>query len=596
MELLKLAIKYYEKVTGHTCSDFYKDLKNVVTTELTTQTGDEWLRHKLVEQVINQGCTLDEVIDGKETMLKYFGVQLDGNIQEYSASTTWGKEVFKLLSANGVDVDNTIFWDIHCISDSLFPTKIKANTVYMSHKSDTIVSEIPTKKGIPFVYDFIQSNNIEELPDGLKTAIVENKPLVLLCCLPIKKEGIKSRISDSMYADGFTVQQDDIHYQYLYRIITFIEEYKLTNCYVGFFGDTSLYTKEKNQAFYQRLNSVLNFKDGFCFSLRDFNSTLLHVDSMHFSLWKTEPIVEQSILLLKKRLVSKTKVADGEKILFGLNQTTLWDWLQPKDVLFYKQAPIMLNYATFRGGEKFEKKATASNSMAENALGTIAITGNMKDIDKTVMFSSVPASKQYVNITEENFWRVVAAFAFSRLVMSTPNNATKVISAPNTEVEDYITWSRNAILMCFFDTKAMFSNLRNIHWEGTTYTVENKMFFLDKEIMSMSTRDNFMKQQIQDGVSNNIVMGKIAEARRYWDDATNNLYEYCLNFVTGTLDKRKAKRYVEDLDSWNAGFSQIVSVFSAEDPTFKTQFRKLYAKYLDYLKKPISMFGFIQDT
>ena len=597
MELLKLAIKYYLNVTGSTCAEFYANLKDVVETDITTQTGDSWLRHKLIERVIEQGFDLGNILNCESNMMSYFEKKYESDIQEYSAETVWGKEVFKLLEKHEIDIEHTVFWDIFCLADTLFPTKINSKNVFLSHYNKQVVSSQKSKKGTLFQYDFLQDTTLDKLPIELKETIEQDKPLILLCCVPLRKGRVKSTVSDDMYADGFTKQHEDIYYQVLYKIRKFIETYHLTNIYVGFFGDTALFTESTNELFYKAFKTTLGFQDGFCFSLRDFNSTLLNVKSMHFSLWKAGTVIDKPVLLLKKRLVSKTKISDGETVLFEPNRTSLMDWLQPKDALFFEDAPMMLNYGTFKKAEKFEKVArvTNQNKKAQNAIGSLAITGKMEDIKKTMLLSALPWDNNFVNITEENFWRVVGVFAFSCIVTPTWNNGLMKISAPNTAVEGYDVWCKNALLTCFFDKKAQCSNIRNVEWNNTRYTVENKMFFVDAEFIKMSTHDTLIQQQIKVNNSNDFVVRMISEARPYWVDETRTLYEFCLDFVQRTLDKRKELRYPEDTDSWNAGFSQLRSVF-ADDVLFKSNFARLYSAYVTYLLKDMSKFGFLQDN
>ena len=236
--------------------------------------------------------------------------------------------------------------------------------------------------------------------------------------------------------------------------------------------------------------------------------------------------------------------------------------------------------------------------IAENALGTMAISEDAKNLSRTVLLSGVPSVNKgmtYVSITEENFWRCVATFAYSQLETITWGNKELKLSAPNILVEGYDEWCKNAILMFLLDKKSMFSNLRNLKYNKETYTVDNHMFFVDKELVQMSTSDNLIKQQMKYSVSNEFVMSKIAEARHSWKMETIHLYEFCIDFVQRTMDKRKEVRYIEDTDSWNAGFSQLVSVFGETDLVFKANFYKLYNTYIEMLSKEKSKFGFIQD-
>ena len=189
----------------------------------------------------------------------------------------------------------------------------------------------------------------------------------------------------------------------------------------------------------------------------------------------------------------------------------------------------------------------------------------------------------------------MATFAYSQLETITWGNKELKLSAPNILVEGYDEWCKNAILMFLLDKKSMFSNLRNLKYNKETYTVDNHMFFVDKELVQMSTSDNLIKQQMKYSVSNEFVMSKIAEARHSWKMETIHLYEFCIDFVQRTMDKRKEVRYIEDTDSWNAGFSQLVSVFGETDLVFKANFYKLYNTYIEMLSKEKSKFGFIQD-
>lgn len=597
MELLKLAIRYYIKVTGKTCLDFYNNLREVVATDITSQTGDDWLRHKLLERVITNSYTLDDVESAQDTMSTYFIETYVSNVQEYSVEPVWGKEVIKSVSKY-LDIGSTVFWDIHSLSDTLFSgSKLDTQNVFLSHGNAQVVASRKVKKGITyFKFDFVNDFDFDKLPEKLQDTIKHDKPLVLLCNLPVKKEDLKTDVSDLMYADGFTTQNLNIHYQYLYKMVKFVEQYNLTNCYVGFFGDTALYTDNTNNVFLKYFRDTFDFKEGFCFSLKDFNSTINGVESLHFSLWSSEGIAENKpILLTKKRLISKTKVEDGEDILFEENRVSVYDWLQPNDVLFYKQAPIMLNYATFKGGEKFNKTAKFSNKIAENALGTMTVTKTMQDIKNILLLSGTPSSKLYVNITEENFWRCVAYFAFSVLVTPTWNNNKLSISAPNVKVEGYDKWCKNAVLLFLLDNKSMFSCLRNVQWDGVNTTIDNKLFFVDKELIEMATTDSLITKQLEDTPSNDFVIKQLQMARTEWTTETAQLYEFCLDFVQRTLDQRKLVRYAEDTDAWNAGFSQIKSVFGQSDMIFKTNYDRLYTKYVDSLRADVSKFGFLQD-
>ena len=175
------------------------------------------------------------------------------------------------------------------------------------------------------------------------------------------------------------------------------------------------------------------------------------------------------------------------------------------------------------------------------------------------------------------------------------NNNKLSISAPNVKVEGYDKWCKNAVLLFLLDNKSMFSCLRNVQWDGVNTTIDNKLFFVDKELIEMATTDSLITKQLEDTPSNDFVIKQLQMARTEWTTETAQLYEFCLDFVQRTLDQRKLVRYAEDTDAWNAGFSQIKSVFGQSDMIFKTNYDRLYTKYVDSLRADVSKFGFLQD-
>ena len=152
----------------------------------------------------------------------------------------------------------------------------------------------------------------------------------------------------------------------------------------------------------------------------------------------------QDILLEKKYLLPDGGVGCEGRVLYAPPREKLSDWVAPKDVTFFNNAPLMTSHLTFKGSEVLDKVAPKSGRLADNALGTLMVGNTLtRSADQSAILS-MPSTIQYVSITEENFWRCVASYTFRRTIDAGWAIAKKEISAPDTTVEGYDLW-----LKCF---------------------------------------------------------------------------------------------------------------------------------------------------
>ena len=590
MEILKLAVTYFISVSGKTIDDFYDNLMTACADDLNKQTGFLWLIHALVIRVEEQGFSLQDILSSKEILCNQLDNSKVEKYQNFSVNKVWGKETCLFIKENISNLDNFVLWNLNYSNDNLInQLGLNAENIFKN-----------TIDNLDFIGDSID-NIVLGLPEKLKTTILNNEKLLVLLCIPQYKENTNCYVTDEMYDNNLAFISENIYFQYLWQLLNLKKRYNLTNLYIGFFGDTYLYTNNEYQTFLSMFMNCFMFENGYCFSLKDFEVTLNNINGLHFSLWSTNEVKKKPVLLYKKRLVTKTKIETGELILYDIDRGSLIDWLQPKDILFYENVPTMLNYGTFLNANLFDRNAIAETKSAENSLGTLTISDSMKDLEKVLLLSSMPVQLKgksnrvkVVTVTKENFWRCVASFAFVRLVNRNWNNEKMNISVPNENVENYDIWVKNALPMFLFDEKATFSAIRNVNWNGIIYNLQNKMFFMDKKSISLFCEDTRLLAQLND-LDNDFIVEQIKEAKQVWSIETKQLFDFCFDFVQRTFDLRAKEKYSFGTDALDAGFTQISKAFS-NDTVYVNNFTKLYMVYKENLYKQISKFGFLREV
>ena len=339
-----------------------------------------------------------------------------------------------------------------------------------------------------------------------------------------------------------------------------------------------------------------------CLSAQEFSDTS---DSILWgigcTLWKSRggyifgDGMHKDILLDKKfKLADGTIGCDG-KVLYEPPRMKLSEWVAPKDIMFYEQAPLMTSHLTFKGSDVLEKVAKQSGKLASNALGTLMIGNTLTRSSDQSAVLSMPSTIQYTDITEENFWRCVSSYAFRRIYDASWAVAKKEISAPNTKVEGYDLWLRNALVIFLFEYKSMMSSIRDIEWCGGKYNIVNKLFFLTEEQVRENCHDDVILKDLESNPPQNQFMLKmIEESKPFWVPEIKQLYDFCVNYTLFSYDKRAEVGYKGSLDCWDAGFQQLRAGLWSDQ--MSESLTKCLVQARDYLRKDLDKFGFVAEN
>ena len=622
VKVAKQAIKYYTIVTGNDWSTFFNKIDESVSMPLSMQTDEAWLIHSLLNTITDSGMTLTELKANKDAIKAEFDEEGRKLAGEFFTPIIWAEEAHKYLDTyipNWRTECNV--WENSFGSGNLVKTAgIKPENLYMStlqqEDVDAALAAPEFKDANIFQCDFLadldydvyNTEFLNKLPPRLKEIIINDEPLVIFCNPPYKSGSAKATdIGRYMIDIGIGKAAYDIFYQFCYRVMRFVELFNLSNCYYAFFGPLTYFTGANANVLLKEFEHCFEFLDGMCISAQEFSDTSDSIIwGIGFSVWKSrgghvgipDDDAHKDIFLERKFLLPDGSVGSSGKVLYEPPREKLSSWIIPKDVSFYKQAPLMTSHLTFKDREVFDKEAPKSGRLAVNALGTL-MAGNTltRSADQSAILS-MPATIQFVDITEENFWRCVASFCFRRTFNTTWDFAKSEISAPNTNVEGYDLWLRNALVLFLFDYKSLMSALRDVKWQGELVNIHNKLFYLSEEEIRANCTDPVILADLdKHPLQNQFMLKQIEESMPYWVPQCRQLFDWCKALTLASFDGRKSIQYKGSSECADASFYQLrtAGLFDVI-PNFEDDLAKLLAQARDYLKKDLFKFGFVYEN
>lgn len=633
MKLAKCAVSYYVEVTGNDWSKFYENLDEAMNGILEEQTGELWLIHSLMNTIIDNGMSLLDFKANKDAVKAVF--DNDGRKQngEFFTPEIWAKAGRDLISKYLPNWDTEFYaWENSAGSGNLFRTANRDNSkLFMSTLQEDDVKMLQSLKEFKGAHiwqlDFLSSVNYdmfnmefsEKLIPELRDVLENDKPLVIYNNPPYKVGMARSTevgmyMANSAYTSEETYKRTgehtfakpayDIFYQFCWQTMDLVDKYELSNTYFCFFGPLTYFTGASANILLQEFEHRFEFIDGMCISAQEFSDTS---DSIIWgigcSLWKARGGAQfedgvnyhKDILLNKCFITPDGTIGTEGRILYEPPREKLSDWVKPKDVISYVDAPLMTSHLTFKGSEVFDKHAPKTGKLAINSLGCLMVGNTLtRSADQSAVLS-MPTTIQYVDITEENFWRCVASFAFRRIANAGWSITKKDISAPNINVDGFGLWLRNALVLFLFEYKSMMSSLRDVEWCGQKYNIYNKLFYLTEQEIRDNCHDEVILRDLDDHpLQNEFMLKMIADSEKYWVPEIKALYDWCKAYTLVSYDYRKGVDYKGSLECADAGFQQLRSGLKC-DEKFDADLTKLLVQARDYMRRDVSKFGFVSE-
>lgn len=451
-------------------------------------------------------------------------------------------------------------------------------------------------------YDTVNTEFLNKLPERLQQIIRNDEPLIIYMNPPYKSVVTRETdVGNHMCEIGLGAAAYDLFYQFMWRVSHFVDLFNLKNTWVGVFGPLQWFSAYGGRTMLEEFEHCFKFVDGMCLAATEFSDTSTTISwGIGFSLWQSKggyfKDSENNDIILEKRI----KLPDGTvgvegKVLYDAPRDNLGDWTVPKDVMFYEQAPVLTSHSTFKGSSAGEKVAHSSGKIAVNSFGIMMSTNdNLTRGNHHSAVLSAPTTMTYVSITEENFWRCVASFAFRNVYTASWSISKKYGSAPKETTEGYKEWLYNALVCFLFEYKSMPSSIRGVSWEGTTVDVDNKLFYLSAEDVKANCTDPVVLADLEaHPPANQFILDRIEEAKPYWSEECRAVYDWVVNYTLFSYSRREAINHAGNMECWNAGLQQIRAAIW--DDTMQETFTELLQKMRDYLVKDVERFGFIRE-
>lgn len=608
MDIAKQAVQYYCDTTGKDWNTFYTELDTAIEAE--NPTGELWLIRKLIEEIIKSGTSLEEFRVNRDMIKSVFDNETrraSGEFYTPEVFCSEGRRYFDDFIPNWKEMN---VWDTSCGSGNLMrtsnhnPEKLFLSTLFQEDV-DAVKATDAYKTANVFALDFLSELDYDDvntfflnkLPARLKEIILNNEPLIFYMNPPYKSGiGKDTDVGVYMCETGYSSASGDLAYQFIWRVLSLIKRYKLTNAYMGIFCSVGYFTGMSTSPLLKDMLKHMGLLGGMCFNAAEFSDVSTSMPwGICYSLWqvKDEPSESQitgfSFDKGSKNEFSKVDIAG--KIRVPIYTEPIADWEKPRDVVYYKNSPLMTSYATFKDSEPFEMVAKLSGKIASNALATMMTYYNS---DRSGMVSGVlseATTKKYVSITEENFWRCVASVAFRRSREITWETSKSIIKKPDVTVEGYDVWLKNALVYFLFDYKTQVTSLRNVKWEGSLHTVRNHLFMCSEaEVREVCVDEIVLRDLELNPPTNEFILKQIEESRELWIPETAHLFDFCKSATLYSFGKRKELDYKCCTNAWDAGFNQVRHLFF--DAELDGTLQKALAGSRDWIRKEADKFNF----
>ncbi len=446
-------------------------------------------------------------------------------------------------------------------------------------------------------YDESNMDFFSQLPPRLQEIFKNDEPLIFYMNPPYKVGKVANTdVARYMTDTGFERACYDIYYQFLWRVMNLVERFKLSNCYFSCFGPQVFFTGSQARPLLLEFEHVFEYVDGLCISAQEFSDTSKDVLwGITCSFWKSRGGYIDDIEVKKKifsRMIlnkGKVPVKDGD-VLLEPPRVQLSDWMQPDDVISYKTAPVMTSHSQFKGSD--DKVAVFGAKQAENSMGVCMKEDTLNYIKERCGLLSTPTTITYVDITEENFWRIVASYAFRMCYNTDWSTARMRASAPDTESEGYSTWLANSLVLFLFGRKSHFSSWRDIPFKGEPVDIFNYFFpFSQEDVKEWCTDITVLNDLNSNKPRNLFLLDRIEEVRGSWWKEALDLFDWCKKVTQDFLNKRDEVEYRNGLNCWDASFLQVRNEMWSDE--LEEEYSKLTIALRDKLAEPLERFGFV---
>ena len=470
--------------------------------------------------------------------------------------------------------------------------------------AELAISDRYNREGVSFQFDFL-NDSLDKLPQGLKSALEENKPIIFFLNPPYARNtgannGIgtsesvcETMVNQQMKKDKIGACSANLYTQFLYRIMIIKEQYNLTNVHIALFSPALFLSGDSFKVFRSHFLNKFAFKNAVQFNASHF-ADVANNWGISFSIWDCGETDDKNNFNYKliDNIDGEIKEV-GEKDVYNIDgQTTASKWVKSDE----KYTDVVPSFSSaLKLCERDGIKAS------ETMIGSLCSFSNNvnKNAQNVSIFSglgNIGNGGTYV-IDETNFTKCTALFSARRLVDGNWVNWADEYLAPNEEHEKYQEFVNDSIVYSLFESKSNQSSLRQVEYKNKLWDIKNEFFFMSKnDIMQLANDYGFDFTFNDANVSN--------ERYVYTKLQGIELSEEAKAVLDMAIELTKASfKYREMFDeehpeyqimNWDCGWYQIKGMLKEYMPEALKEFNELFKALGDKMRPMVYELGFLK--
>ena len=640
-------VQRYVRVTEHNISNIFdyfckkvvKDAKKITPNDLVAifmgviTDGDEYYQHPTKKNVLvcKGGKQIAIKGDGFQSFFSYFNRNYTPqeknkfaeisdrliedtnrrNKGEFYTPTLFVDYAHKMIAEQfGEDwKEKYVVWD-NCSGTKNLTRDYYFKELYCStlENAELAISDRYNREGVSFQFDFL-NDSLDKLPQGLKSALEENKPIIFFLNPPYAtasnmgasddskgKGATATIISNEMVAEKLGNASNNLYAQFLYRIIMIKEQYNLTDIHICLFCKPTYLSGSAYKKFREVFFKSFNYSDGVLFNASEF-ADVSDKWGIHFTIWNGGECKNKQFFL--HRLIHNENgeiLVDGEKNIYNLDEF--------KSAKIWQKEPIknvnVVEKPTMSSALIVKKGKNSNTKIAENSLGCYFNVANDVQHSGTfvALYSSADSSNANgISILPENFDRVIANFTSRKLTIGNWISDKDEYLAPNEGHEKYQEFVNDSIVYSLFHSASNQSSLRQVEYKDKLWDIKNEFFFMSKnDIMSLASENGY-DFTFNDAMvsSERYVYTKLqgielsAEAKAVLDlaiELTKASFKY-----RGLFDEEHSEYQIMN---WDCGWYQIKGMLKEYMPNELKEFNEVFKALADKMRPMVYELGFLK--
>ena len=505
-----------------------------------------------------------------------------------------------------------VVWD-NCCGTKNLTKDYNFKELYCStlEKSELEMSAKYNPNSTSFQFDFL-NDSLDNLPQGLRNAFAEDKPIVFFINPPYatsatfsgekqKEDGLCDTIvSEEMRSKNLGLACRNLITQFLYRIIKIKNDYNLTNCHIAIFTNPNFECANSFDKFRKEFFKHFKYNNGIYFNAGHF-SDVSSKWGIAFEIWNNGIQIEKNDFPhLVVEVENNTITPQFTKIIYNCdNLTNTSDWIRETKISTNKvDMPIMKSAINF-----FENPRNKSiGQLTDDSIGCYYHIASdvYNSATYVALFTSNcshPSGKW--SITKNNFNKVMPTFSARKLINGNWYDDKDVFLKPNTDHEKWNQFVADSVVYSLFHSASNQSSLRQIEYKGSKWDIKNEFFFISKERMAELANECGNSYLYSDCITSNdrFVYEWLTEHKDELSDTAKEVLAKAIELTEKSMAYRELFNNDHEeyqINNWDCGWYQIKAMLKEYMPNEYKEFNELYKKLADEMRPMVYELGFLK--